>query len=314
MDTALKHHQCYVEALSPASSTMDAELNDKSMLRCSSLSGKQRHVCCGEASSPASSTIDDALKHRRCYVEASSPAGNAMDAALKLTRRSTIETPETALFTQHDSVSSNSGSMLHHSGARQHPVLRRSVGSRGLKFHHSTDGSAWDSTTLPHYIQSTALPRVDPILLSPTSPPASPPQAPQPATSPLTATPLSSPPLVADPATTVVWAGGVNALLSAAELLPPGHPDPSVACSPPAASSPSTQSTEDGGRSRYTLVLAWPQLHKAMLDPAGAEPFARAYAGVPAYAYYDQDREANEVMLDDEHRLEDILVGDAPLR
>ncbi|KAM3190293.1 hypothetical protein ACQJBY_068464 [Aegilops geniculata] len=51
-----------------------------------------------------------------------------------------------------------------------------------------------------------------------------------------------------------------------------------------------------------------------MLDPAGAEPFARAYAGVPAYAYYDQDREANEVMLDDEHRLEDILVGDAPLR
>ena len=112
----------------------------------------------------------------------------------------------------------------------------------------------------------------------------------------------------------MVWAGGVNALLSAAELLPPGHPDPSVACSPPAASSPSTQSTEDGGRSRYTLVLAWPQLHKAMLDPAGAEPFARAYAGVPAYAYYDQDREANEVMLDDEHRLEDILVGDAPLR
>ena len=45
------------------------------------------------------------------------------------------------------------------------------------------------------------------------------------------------------------------------------------------------------------LLLAWPRLHEAVLDPAGAEPFARAHAGLPAYAYYGQDREANEVML-----------------
>lgn len=34
-----------------------------------------------------------------------------------------------------------------------------------------------------------------------------------------------------------------------------------------------------------------------MLDPAGPEPFARANDGVPAYAYYGRDREANQVML-----------------
>ncbi|XBI93176.1 hypothetical protein VPH35_030082 [Triticum aestivum] len=51
-----------------------------------------------------------------------------------------------------------------------------------------------------------------------------------------------------------------------------------------------------------------------MLDPAGAEPFACAHSGVPAYAYYGHDREANEVMHDDEHLLKDILLGDAPLR
>ena len=126
--------------------------------------------------------------------------------------------------------------------------------------------------------------------------------------------PLSSPPVVEDRATTAAWAGGANTLLSAAELLPPGHPDPSVACSPPAASSPSTQPTEDGGRRGYALVLAWPRFHKAMLDPAGAEPFACAHSGVPAYAYYGHDREANVVMHDDEHLLKDILLGDAPLR
>ena len=45
------------------------------------------------------------------------------------------------------------------------------------------------------------------------------------------------------------------------------------------------------------LVLAWPLLHEVVLDPAGADPFTRAHASVPAYAYYGQDREANEVML-----------------
>lgn len=45
------------------------------------------------------------------------------------------------------------------------------------------------------------------------------------------------------------------------------------------------------------LVAAWPRLHEAVLDPAGPEPFARANDGVPAYAYYGRDREANQVML-----------------
>ena len=45
------------------------------------------------------------------------------------------------------------------------------------------------------------------------------------------------------------------------------------------------------------LVAAWPRLHEAVLDPRGPEPFARANAGVPAYAYYGKDREANQVML-----------------
>ncbi|CAL9125766.1 unnamed protein product [Musa textilis] len=44
------------------------------------------------------------------------------------------------------------------------------------------------------------------------------------------------------------------------------------------------------------LVRAWPRLHEAVLDPAGPEPFARANGGVPAYAYYGGDREANALM------------------
>uniref|UniRef100_A0A1D1ZDE7 Caffeic acid 3-O-methyltransferase n=1 Tax=Anthurium amnicola TaxID=1678845 RepID=A0A1D1ZDE7_9ARAE len=43
------------------------------------------------------------------------------------------------------------------------------------------------------------------------------------------------------------------------------------------------------------LVRAWPLLHEAVLDP-GTEPFARANGGVPAYAYYGKDPEANELM------------------
>ncbi|XP_048557244.1 uncharacterized protein LOC125537967 [Triticum urartu] len=123
--------------------------------------------------------------------------------------------------------------------------------------------------------------------------------------------PLSSPPLVADRATTAVWAGGTNALLSAEEPLPPGQPHPSVACSPPAASSPSTQTTEVGGGTR----LCWRGRGstRTCSTPPAPSPF-RAHAGVPAYAYNGQDREANEVMPDDEHLLEDILLEDAPLR
>uniref|UniRef100_A0A453Q4F8 Uncharacterized protein n=1 Tax=Aegilops tauschii subsp. strangulata TaxID=200361 RepID=A0A453Q4F8_AEGTS len=117
---------------------------------------------------------------------------------------------------------------------------------------------------------------------------------------------------------------------SAAELLPPGHPDPSVlerllrllasrgVFSEHAAdgrperryaltavgrtlvpSGPSGASYADYVLQHHqdALVLAWPRLHEAVLDPAGPEPFARAHAGVPAYAYYGQDRDANEVML-----------------
>ncbi|VAI63426.1 unnamed protein product [Triticum turgidum subsp. durum] len=129
-----------------------------------------------------------------------------------------------------------------------------------------------------------------------------------------------------------VWAGGANAPLSAAELLPPGHPDPSVlerllrllasrgvfsehAADPSGGperryaltavgrtlvpSGPSGASYADYVLQHHqdALVLAWPRLHEAVLDPAGPEPFARAHAGVPAYAYYGQDRAANEVML-----------------
>lgn len=43
------------------------------------------------------------------------------------------------------------------------------------------------------------------------------------------------------------------------------------------------------------LVRAWPLLHEAVLDP-GAEPFARANGGVPAYAYYGKDPKTNTLM------------------
>ncbi|XP_044405173.1 nicotinate N-methyltransferase 1 [Triticum aestivum] len=127
-----------------------------------------------------------------------------------------------------------------------------------------------------------------------------------------------------------VWAGGANAPLSAAELLPPGHPDPSVLerlLRLLASRGVFSEHAADGRPERRyaltavgrtlvpsgasgasyadyvlqhhqdALVLAWPRLHEAVLDPAGPEPFARAHAGVPAYAYYGQDRDANEVML-----------------
>ncbi|XP_074568882.1 nicotinate N-methyltransferase 1 [Curcuma longa] len=44
------------------------------------------------------------------------------------------------------------------------------------------------------------------------------------------------------------------------------------------------------------LVRAWPLIHEAVLDPTGPEPFARANNGVPAYAYYGGDPEANALM------------------
>ncbi|XP_025804348.1 caffeic acid 3-O-methyltransferase isoform X1 [Panicum hallii] len=123
-----------------------------------------------------------------------------------------------------------------------------------------------------------------------------------------------------------VWAGGANAPLSAAELLPEGHPDPSVlerllrllasrgvfsehgasprrfaltAVGRTLVPGPSGASYADYVLQHHqdALVAAWPRLHEAVLDPAGPEPFARANAGVPAYAYYGKDREANEVML-----------------
>lgn len=129
-----------------------------------------------------------------------------------------------------------------------------------------------------------------------------------------------------------IWANGANAPLPAAALLPPGHPDPSVLerllrlLASRGVFSEHTTGTGVTARRTYALtavgrtlvptgpsgasyadyvlqhhqdalVLAWPRLRDAVLDPAGPEPFARAHAGVPAYAYYGQDSEANEVML-----------------
>uniref|UniRef100_A0A0E0GF35 O-methyltransferase domain-containing protein n=1 Tax=Oryza nivara TaxID=4536 RepID=A0A0E0GF35_ORYNI len=133
-----------------------------------------------------------------------------------------------------------------------------------------------------------------------------------------------------------LWAGGANAPLTAADLLPAGHPDPSVLerllrllasrgvfSEHTGSSSPSPRrfsltavgrtlvpgggGSPSGSGASYAdyvlqhhqdaLVRAWPLLHEAVLDPSGPEPFARANAGVPAYAYYGKDREANEVML-----------------
>lgn len=129
-----------------------------------------------------------------------------------------------------------------------------------------------------------------------------------------------------------VWAGGANAPMSAADLLPPGHPDPSVLerllrlLASRGVFSESTESTPTTRRRLFALtavgrtlvpgpasgasyadyvlqhhqdalVAAWPRLHEAVLDPAGPEPFARANAGVTAYAYYGKDQDANLVML-----------------
>ncbi|GJM87410.1 hypothetical protein PR202_ga03360 [Eleusine coracana subsp. coracana] len=124
-----------------------------------------------------------------------------------------------------------------------------------------------------------------------------------------------------------IWAAGENAPLSAAELLPAGHPDPTVlerllrvlasrgvfsehGGSPRryaltavgrtlVATGPSGASYADYVLQHHqdALVAAWPRLHEAVLDPTGPEPFARAHGGVPAYAYYGKDREANEAML-----------------
>ncbi|KAL5212425.1 hypothetical protein ABZP36_023272 [Zizania latifolia] len=123
-----------------------------------------------------------------------------------------------------------------------------------------------------------------------------------------------------------VWASGANAPLSAADLLPEGHPDPSVlerllrllashgvfsehgasprrfaltAVGQTLVPGPSGASYADYVLQHHqdALVRAWPRLHEAVLDPAGPETFARANDGVPAYTYYGQDKEANQVML-----------------
>lgn len=125
-----------------------------------------------------------------------------------------------------------------------------------------------------------------------------------------------------------IWAAGANAPLSATDLLPAGHPDPAVLerllrllasrgvfSEHGGASSPRRFALTAVGRTlvpgpsgasyadyvlqhhQDALVRAWPRLHEAVLDPTGPEPFARANGGVPAYAYYGQDREANELML-----------------
>ncbi|XP_024316364.1 caffeic acid 3-O-methyltransferase isoform X2 [Brachypodium distachyon] len=129
-----------------------------------------------------------------------------------------------------------------------------------------------------------------------------------------------------------IWADGANAPLSAADLLPADHPDPSVLervlrllasrgvfsehhgpgpAEPtrrfaltavgrtlvPAGPSGASYADYVLQHHQDALVLAWPRLHEALLDPAGPEPFARAHRGLPAYAFYAQDKEANEVML-----------------
>ncbi|KAJ6807895.1 caffeic acid 3-O-methyltransferase [Iris pallida] len=44
------------------------------------------------------------------------------------------------------------------------------------------------------------------------------------------------------------------------------------------------------------LVGAWTNVHHAVLDPAGPDPFARANGGVRAYEFYGRDEAANELM------------------
>ncbi|KAM0906527.1 hypothetical protein ACQ4PT_016674 [Festuca glaucescens] len=100
-----------------------------------------------------------------------------------------------------------------------------------------------------------------------------------------------------------IWAGGANAPPPGRRPPPVGPPGPlRPRAPPPPASLPRRLLRAHHGRHRPAhhqdaLVLAWPRLRDAVLDPAGPEPFARAHGGVPAYAYYGQDREANEVML-----------------
>lgn len=131
-----------------------------------------------------------------------------------------------------------------------------------------------------------------------------------------------------------IWQSGSNSPLTAAEILallrppPPSSSDPSVlqrllrllashgvfAENRCATSGARRYSLTDVGRTlvpsgdgasyaayvlqhhQDALVRAWPRLHEAVLDPAGPEPFARANGGVPAYAYYGGDREANALM------------------
>ncbi|RWW72803.1 hypothetical protein BHE74_00019364 [Ensete ventricosum] len=131
-----------------------------------------------------------------------------------------------------------------------------------------------------------------------------------------------------------IWQSGSNSPLSAAEILallrppPPPSSDPSVlqrllrllashgvfAEQRCATSGSRRYSLTDVGRTlvpssdgasyaayvlqhhQDALVRAWPRLHEAVLDPTGPEPFARANGGVPAYAYYGGDREANALM------------------
>uniref|UniRef100_A0ACD5ZDR5 Uncharacterized protein n=1 Tax=Avena sativa TaxID=4498 RepID=A0ACD5ZDR5_AVESA len=129
-----------------------------------------------------------------------------------------------------------------------------------------------------------------------------------------------------------IWAGGANAPLPAAALLPAGHPDPSVLerllrlLTSHSVFSEHAATDGGGGTRRYALtavgrtlvpatgassgasyadyvlqhhqdelVHAWPRLRDAVLDPAGPEAFARVHNGVSAYAYYGQ--EATELMM-----------------
>ncbi|CAD6241616.1 unnamed protein product [Miscanthus lutarioriparius] len=83
-----------------------------------------------------------------------------------------------------------------------------------------------------------------------------------------------------------IWAGGANAPMSVGRtLVPEGASGASYA-------DYVLQHHQDA------LVAAWPRLHEAVLDPRGPELFARANAGVPAYAYYGKDREANQPFMD----------------
>ncbi|WOL05402.1 caffeic acid 3-O-methyltransferase [Canna indica] len=131
-----------------------------------------------------------------------------------------------------------------------------------------------------------------------------------------------------------VWQSGRNAPLTAAEILALLHPPPPPSSDPVVLQRLLRLLASHGvfaehrcsvsGARRYTLtevgrtlvpsgdgasyaayvlqhhqdalVRSWPRLHEAVLDPAGPEPFSRANGGVPAYAYYGGDQEANALM------------------